>query len=55
MRCNLKGFFESQLKKGDPLSEFLVGFPTVQREQAEAFLDLALKEALAVTPHEEPA
>ena len=25
------------------------------REQAEAFLDLALKEALEVTPHEEPA
>ncbi len=45
----------AHLKAGDPLAEFLVGFPTVQREQAEAFLDLALKEALAVTPHEEPA
>ena len=45
----------AHLKAGDPLAEFLVGFPTVQREQAEAFLDLALKEALEVTPHEEPA
>lgn len=45
----------AHLKAGDPLTEFLVGFPTVRREQAEAFLDLALKEALEVTPHEEPA
>ncbi len=45
----------AHLKAGDPLSEFLVGFPTVRREQAEAFLELALKEALEVTPHEEPA
>ena len=45
----------AHLKAGDPLAEFLVGFPTVQRKQAEAFLDLALKEALEVTPHEEPA
>jgi hypothetical protein len=33
----------------------LTGFPTVRREQAEAFLDLALRDALAATPHEEPA
>ena len=36
----------AHLKAGDPLTEFLVGFPTVQREQADAFLHLALAEAL---------
>jgi uncharacterized protein (DUF433 family) len=31
------------LKAGDSLDRFLEGFPTVTREQAEAFLDLALE------------
>lgn len=43
------------LKAGDPLEEFLTGFPTVRREQAEAFLDLMLEDALEATPHQEPA
>ena len=43
------------LKAGDPLDRFLDGFPGVSREQAEAFLSLALEEALSVTPREEPA
>ena len=30
------------LKAGDSLERFLEGFPTVQREQAEAFLQEAL-------------
>jgi uncharacterized protein (DUF433 family) len=30
------------LKAGDTLDRFLEGFPTVSREQAEAFLDEAL-------------
>ena len=42
-------------RAGDPIEEFLTGFPTVRREQAEAFLDLALEDALEATPHEEPA
>jgi len=45
----------AHLKAGDPLEEFLAGFPTVRREQAEAFLEFALSDALAATPHEEPA
>ena len=43
------------LKAGDPLDRFLDGFPSVSREQAEAFLALALDEALEVTPREQPA
>ena len=43
------------LKAGDPLGRFLDGFPSVSREQAEAFLTLALGEALKVTPREELA
>jgi len=31
------------LKAGDSLDRFLEGFPTVTREQAEAFLDMALE------------
>ena len=31
------------LKAGEPLDRFLEGFPTVKREQAEAFLEEALK------------
>ncbi len=34
------------IKAGDSLDEFLEGFPMVRREQAEAFLDLALGQAL---------
>ena len=45
----------AHLKAGDPIDEFLIGFPTVRREQAEAFLDLALTDALAAAPHEERA
>ncbi len=31
------------LKAGEPLDRFLDGFPTVSREQAEAFLEVALR------------
>jgi len=34
------------LKAGETLEEFLEGFPGVRREQAEAFLELALHAAL---------
>ena len=34
------------LKAGDSLERFLEGFPTVRREQAEAFLEMALEAAL---------
>ena len=34
------------LKAGDSLDRFLEGFPTVTREQATAFLELALEAAL---------
>ena len=43
------------LKAGDPLERFLDGFPGVRRAQAEAFLALALEEALEATPRAEPA
>ena len=43
------------LKAGDSIEQFLDGFPSVSREQAEAFLALALAEALEVTPRQEPA
>ena len=43
----------AHLKAGDPLERFLDGFPGVSRDQAEAFLELALVGALADTPHEE--
>lgn len=33
------------LKKGYTLDRFLEGFPSVRREQAEAFLDFALQQA----------
>lgn len=32
----------AHLRAGDRLDDFLDGFPSVSREQAEAFLDLAL-------------
>ena len=34
------------LKAGDTLEDFLDGFPSVKREQAEAFLEMALRAAL---------
>ena len=45
----------AHLKAGDPIEEFLTGFPTVRREQAEAFLDLALQDALEATPQAQAA
>jgi uncharacterized protein (DUF433 family) len=36
----------AHLKAGDTLEDFLAGFPSVAREQAEAFLELALHAAL---------
>ncbi len=33
------------LKAGETLDEFLQGFPSVSREQAEAYLELTLDEA----------
>ncbi len=42
------------LRAGDTIEEFLDGFPCVSREQAEAFLGLALDRALEATPQEEP-
>lgn len=35
------------LKAGDTLEDFLDGFPGVRRDQAEAFLELALDAALS--------
>ena len=40
------------LKAGDPLEEFLIGFPMVHRAQAEAFLDFVLDAALEDVPHD---
>jgi uncharacterized protein (DUF433 family) len=39
------------LKAGDTLDEFLDGFPSVKREQAEAFLEMALDLVLAGENH----
>ena len=36
----------AHLKGGDTLEDFLEGFPGVRREQAEAFLELALRAAV---------
>lgn len=36
----------AHLKAGDTLEDFLQGFPSVTRTQAEAFLELALQAAL---------
>jgi uncharacterized protein (DUF433 family) len=33
------------LKAGHPLDDFLEGFPTVSREQAEAYLEMTLEAA----------
>jgi len=38
------------LRSGISLDAFLDDFPSVSREQAEAFLALALNDALALTP-----
>lgn len=35
------------LKAGESLEDFLEGFPSVSREQAQAFLEIALDSALA--------
>lgn len=35
------------LKAGDTLADFLDGFPSVHRRQAEAFLEIALESAIA--------
>ena len=45
----------AHLKAGDRLDDFLEGFPTVSREQAEAFLELALHAVLAEEAHARPA
>ena len=45
----------AHLKAGDRLDDFLEGFPTVSREQAEAFLELALLAVLAEEAHARPA
>lgn len=37
------------LKAGETLDRFLEGFPSVRREQAEAYLEMTLKEAEAHT------
>ena len=39
----------AHLKAGDSLEQFLEGFPSVSREQAEGFLDYALADALVTT------
>ena len=41
------------LRAGVTLEAFLDDFPTVRREQAEAFLALALNDALERTPQEQ--
>ncbi len=40
----------AHLRAGDRLDDFLDGFPSVRREQAEAFLDLALRAASETSP-----
>ena len=40
------------LRAGVTLDEFLDDFPSVSREQAEAFLALALNDALELTPQD---
>ncbi|MCC2668649.1 MAG: hypothetical protein K0Q72_1120 [Armatimonadetes bacterium] len=41
----------AHLKGGDTLDDFLDGFPSVRREQAEGFLDLALTAPVGGGPH----
>lgn len=52
-RVPVKGLID-HLAAGDTLDDFLEGFPTVRRDQAVAFLRIALDEALAATPREAP-
>ena len=40
------------IKRGVSLSDYLDDFPSVSREQAEAFLSLALDDALHQTPQD---
>lgn len=39
------------LKAGDSIEEFLDGFPSVRREQAEAFLEFAFKSVVNEVEH----
>lgn len=39
------------LKAGDSLEDFLEGFPSVSREQAEAFLEFAFQSAVIEVDH----
>jgi len=43
------------LQAGDSLEDFLAGFPSVTRQQAEAFLELALQSALTEVVYARPA
>jgi uncharacterized protein (DUF433 family) len=45
----------AHLRAGDRLDDFLEGFPTVSREQADAFLELALHAVLTEEAHARPA
>jgi len=45
----------NHLRQGISLSEFLDDFPSVARENAEAFLSLALDDALLHTPQDAEA
>jgi len=44
----------AHLKSGDTLNDFLAGFPSVSREQAEAFLEIALDSTLPDRSHAHP-
>jgi len=39
------------LKAGESIEDFLEGFPSVRREQAEAFLEFAFKSAIFEVEH----
>ncbi len=45
-------YFVHNLRTGSTMDAFLDDFPSVAREQAEAFLALALDDALALTPED---
>ena len=42
----------AHLRAGDSLDQFLDGFPSVSREQAEGFLEHALAQAIETAPIE---
>lgn len=42
----------AHMKAGDSLEQFLDGFPSVSREQAEGFLEYALAQAMETAPTE---